>query len=78
MYICTCCVEGAADPWTVMADDCVKYDAQFYQLQPVAGFLSGVFEFIICYITLHYRSWFVSRNDIVKHFNTVCLLVSYM
>jgi len=25
-----------------MADDCMKYDAQFYQLQPVAGFLSGV------------------------------------
>jgi len=36
-----CCVEGA-DPWTVMAEDRVKYDAQFYQLQPVAGFLSGL------------------------------------
>jgi len=25
----------------VTADDRVKYDAQFYQLQPVAGFLTG-------------------------------------
>jgi len=33
-------VEGA-DAWTVTADDRVKYDAQFYQLQPVAGFLTG-------------------------------------
>jgi len=40
-----CCAE-AADPWTVTADDRMKYDAQFYQLQPVAGFLSGtLFDF---------------------------------
>ena len=25
------------------ADDRMKYDAQFYQLQPVAGFLTGTF-----------------------------------
>jgi len=43
MFGCLCCVE-AADPWIVTADDRMKYDAQFYQLQPVAGFLSGTFS----------------------------------
>jgi len=37
-----CYVIEGADPWTVMPDDRMKYDAQFYQLQPVAGFLSGL------------------------------------
>lgn len=38
------------EPWVITSEDRAKYDAQFYQLQPIGGFITGkllglVFEF---------------------------------
>ena len=53
------CLFEAGDPWTVTADDRMKYDAQFYQLQPVAGFLTGIFFWFLILTCLQFSLCFL-------------------
>ena len=41
VIIALCCISGSMDPWQITTEDRAKYDAQFMQLGPVNGFVTG-------------------------------------
>ena len=36
--------EGVGDPWKISSEERAKHDAQFFQLKPVCGFLTGLYS----------------------------------
>jgi len=40
---CSCCISAGGDnTWIISAEDRAKHNAQFDQLKPVSGFVTGI------------------------------------
>ena len=46
--LCCCISAGGDSTWIISAEDRAKHNAQFEQLKPVNGFVTGIENFSTC------------------------------